>query len=110
MAVFLQDVRYAVRLLRRSPGFSIVAIFTLALGVAANTAIFSVIEGVILRPLAYKDSQRLVSIVRVIPDSHKDIGLNILSQFHYGPEIQTVTFETLADAVQSLAGDEPCNP
>jgi hypothetical protein len=39
-----------------------------------------------------------------LPDPHKDIGLNILSQFHYGPEIKLMTFETLADAVQSLAG------
>jgi anti-anti-sigma regulatory factor len=42
------------------------------------------------------------SITRVMPDPHKDIGLNILSQFHYGPEIQIATFETLADALQSL--------
>jgi hypothetical protein len=42
------------------------------------------------------------SIVRVVPDPHKDIGLNILSQFHYGPGIQIATFETLADALQSL--------
>jgi hypothetical protein len=42
------------------------------------------------------------SVTRVLPDPHKDIGLNILSQFHYGPEIQIATFETLADALQSL--------
>ena len=49
-------------------------------------------------------SQKNVSsVVRVIPDSRKDIGLNILSQFHYGPETRVVTFETLADALQSLA-------
>ena len=42
-------------------------------------------------------------IARVIPDPRKDIGLNILSQFHFGPEIQIANFETLADAVQSLA-------
>ena len=41
-------------------------------------------------------------VARVIPDPRKDIGLNILSHFHYGPEIQTATFETLADALQSL--------
>ncbi len=46
--------------------------------------------------------RQAASVVRVIPDPRKDIGLNILSQFHYGPEIQTLTFETLADAVQSL--------
>lgn len=45
-------------------------------------------------------------VVRVIPDPHKDIGLNILSQFHYGADIETATFETLADAVQSLS-EEP---
>ena len=43
------------------------------------------------------------SVVRVVPNPRKDIGLNILSQFHYGPAIQVMTFETLADAVQSLA-------
>jgi anti-anti-sigma regulatory factor len=45
----------------------------------------------------------VASVMRVMPDPHKDIGLNILSQFHYGPEIQIATFETLADALQSLA-------
>jgi hypothetical protein len=44
----------------------------------------------------------VASVSRVMPDPHKDIGLNILSQFHYGPEIQIATFETLADALQSL--------
>ena len=42
------------------------------------------------------------SVTRVMPDPHKDIGLNILSQFHYGPEIPIATFETLADALQNL--------
>jgi anti-anti-sigma regulatory factor len=44
----------------------------------------------------------VASVTRVIPDPHKDIGLNILSQFHYRPEIPIATFETLADALQSL--------
>jgi anti-anti-sigma regulatory factor len=47
----------------------------------------------------------IASVTRVMPDPHKDIGLNILSQFHYGPEIQIATFETLADALQSMAGE-----
>jgi anti-anti-sigma regulatory factor len=42
------------------------------------------------------------SVTRVMPDPHKDIGLNILSQFHYGPDIPIATFETLADALQNL--------
>lgn len=45
----------------------------------------------------------VAAVTRVIPDPHKDIGLNILSQFHYGPEIQITTFATLADALQSIA-------
>lgn len=45
----------------------------------------------------------VASVTRVMPDPHKDIGLNILSQFHYGPEIQIATFQTLADALQSMA-------
>ena len=48
-------------------------------------------------------AKQVASVTRVISDPHKDIGLNILSQFHYGPEIQITTFERLADAVQSLA-------
>ena len=45
-------------------------------------------------------------VIRVVPDPHKDIGLNILSQFHYGGDIQIATFETLADALQSLTESE----
>jgi len=46
--------------------------------------------------------KQVALVIRVMPDPHKDIGLNILSQFHYGPEIQITTFETMADALQSL--------
>src|SRR5437867_9081785 len=48
----------------------------------------------------------VASVARVMPDPHKDIGLNILSQFHYGPQIQIATFATLADALQSV-GAQP---
>jgi hypothetical protein len=46
--------------------------------------------------------KQVAAVIRVIPDPRKDIGLNILSQFHYGPEIQIATFDTLADALQKL--------
>jgi anti-anti-sigma regulatory factor len=54
----------------------------------------------IMDALAEKE---VASVTRVMPDPHKDIGLNILSQFHYGPDVTITTFETLADAIQSIA-------
>ena len=62
MATLLQDLRYALRQLRKRPGMAGLAILTLALGVGANTAIFTVIESVVLRPLPYAHSDRLVYI------------------------------------------------
>ncbi len=64
---FWQDMRYAVRILRKDPGFTLVALLTLALGIGVNTAIFSVIYGVLIRPLPFKDGDRMIVLKQRAP-------------------------------------------
>jgi putative ABC transport system permease protein len=70
--VLIQDIRYALRSFRRAPGFSLVALITLALGIGGTTAIFSIVDGVVLRPLPYSDSARIVRIERINANGGSD--------------------------------------
>ena len=102
--VTAEEARLAVQRLHEllqdvAPGFRVLADFRW-LDSMDSAAAHHIAE--IMDALAKKG---LTSVTRVIPDPHKDIGLNILSQFHYGPEIRIATFGTLADALQSLAED-----
>ena len=87
-----------------APGFHVLADFrglqSMDSGAARHIA-------KIMDALAEKE---VASVTRVMPDPHKDIGLNILSQFHYGPDVTITTFETLADAVQSIAAKADSSP
>lgn len=80
----LRDVRYAWRTLIRNPGYAILAVLTLGLGIGANTAIFTVINGVLLRPLPYADENKIVHVDQTVPRLGSDpIGLSIQEYYDY---------------------------
>jgi anti-anti-sigma regulatory factor len=87
-----------------APGFHVLADFR-GLQSMDSAAARHIAE--IMDALAEKE---VASVTRVMPDPHKDIGLNILSQFHYGPDVTITTFDTLADAVQSIAAKADSSP
>src|ERR1700749_2797795 len=93
----MRDVGYAMRQMRKSPGFALTAILTLAFGIGATTAIFSIVEGVLLRPLPFADPDRLVVLSDILEGaklgSNGDAGVT-------APEIRayqqgTTSFEAL---------------
>jgi hypothetical protein len=63
----MQDLRHSIRMLRRNPAFSLAAILTLAIGIGANTAVFSVVNTVLLKPLSYPEAERLISVQHTAP-------------------------------------------
>ena len=97
MSGVLQDVRYALRQLRKSPGFTAVTMLTLALGIGANTAVFSVVESVLLRPLPFQDSERLFAIWAAHKDQRDKIGASMPEFQDY--KDQSRSFEYIANTL-----------
>jgi predicted permease len=104
MSSVIQDLRYALRQLRRSPGFIAVAVLTLALGIGATTAIFSVVYGVLLRPLPYRDSNRIMTVFEV---TSKDRPSRVADPNFDDFRDQSRSFQAIAkyaDGIASVSG------
>src|SRR5690348_6709326 len=95
MATLLQNLRHALRLMRRAPGFTVAALVTLALAIGVNTAVFSVVYGVLLRPLPYADQDRIVILSEEHPGGHAIIR---------DPRLSNLTFAAWRDHATTIEG------
>jgi putative ABC transport system permease protein len=98
MRTLLQDLRHALRLMRRSPGFTLAALLTLALAIGVNTAVFCVVYGVLLRPLPYRDADRIVMLSEEHPGGTPIIRDPRLSDLTF------VAWRGRAQTIESLSG------
>src|SRR5579864_7192245 len=90
MATLSQDLRYAIRMLRQSPAFAVIAVLTLALGISANTVLFSVVNGVLLNPLRYPHSQQLVAVYGTAPGFNQ-APISYLNFLDWQRQTQTIS-------------------
>ena len=103
MESLLQDMRYALRQLRKSPGFTLTAILTLAFGIGATTAIFSIVEGVLLRPLPFPNQARLVTLGDIVEGAQYGDGAPPVT----APGVRTYMRDTTA--FSNLGAYQPSN-
>jgi predicted permease len=108
LETLLQDLRFAFRVLRKSPGFTAVSVLTLALGIGASTAIFSVVDAVLLRPLPYPHPEQIVRFWEKTPNGHQ---INIAQGNFVDFRSQNSTFASLAEYSEGITsvsgGSEP---
>jgi putative ABC transport system permease protein len=109
MDTLIQDVRYGLRGLRRSPGFAVVAVLTLALGIGANTAIFSIIYAVLLRPLPYQQPGQLVRLyeTEAAPGNYPFTGLDFLDWKSQNHSFQDMTLISWTHSMNLSGKGEP---
>jgi putative ABC transport system permease protein len=109
MDTLIQDIRYGVRGLKRSPSFTAIAILTLALGIGANTAIFSIIDAVLLRPLPYQQPGQLVSCyeTEAAPGNYPFTGHDFLDWKTQNHSFQDMTLFSWTHAMNLTGGENP---
>src|SRR3981081_2267466 len=106
----MQDLRYALRMLKKQPGFTVIAVLTLALGIGANTAIFSVVNAVLLRPLPYPNADRIM-VLNESSGPGQDYSVALPDYFDWRND--NTVFEHLAAThkesrnLSSIAGRDP---
>src|SRR5579863_915490 len=89
------DFKFAFRALRKNPGFSVLAVLVMALGIGANTAVFSVVNAVLLKPLSYRDPDRIVTLSTRITEDPEDIEQVSIPNFQDWHD-QSSSFEAMA--------------